>query len=226
MSEDRINVLIVDDEPAVCDWLREELVERSYDCSEALDGVSALHRLSEKNFQVVLLDIKLPGMSGIDLLREIRLHHSSTSAIMLTAVDEVDTAVKAMKLGAADYIVKPFDLDRVLASVDYALATELEASLTEKRSGEMDAIAFGVEQRRELVDGHWKFVTQAAAEIARGLGIEEEEIRGWVANRDRLDLERKRSLRASIEKLRKSPLAQLFMGASDWEFIPLEESRN
>ncbi len=226
MSDDRINVLIVDDERAVCDLLREELAEHSCACAKALDGVSALQSLAEQDFQIVLLDIKLPGISGMELLREIRLHYSSTIAIMLTAVNDVDTAVKAMKLGAADYIIKPFDLDRVLTSIDYALATVLETSLTAKHASEMDAIAFGVEQRRELLDGHWKFVTQATAEIARGLGIDEGEIQGWVANRDRLDSERKRSLKASIEKLRRSPLAQTFLGASDLYLFRPEELRN
>lgn len=84
----------------VCDLLREELSERGYLCTTVLRGDEALAKLAEQHFQVVLLDIRLPGMSGMEVLREIWLNHGNTATIMITAVNDVDTAVAAMKLGA------------------------------------------------------------------------------------------------------------------------------
>ncbi len=121
MVSKKPNVLIVDDEQVVCDLLHDELSERGYLCTTVLSGDDALGKLAKQDFDVVLLDIRLPGMSGMEVLREIWLNHGNTATIMITAVNDVDTAVEAMKLGASDYIVKPFDLDRVNTSIRAAL---------------------------------------------------------------------------------------------------------
>ena len=117
MGDKKARVLIVDDEQVVCDLLHDDLSDRGYLCATALNGDEALKNLAKQDFDVVLLDIRLPGMSGMEVLREIWLNHSKTATIMITAVNDVDTAVEAMKLGASDYIVKPFELDRVDASI-------------------------------------------------------------------------------------------------------------
>jgi len=122
MANEKVSVLIVDDEPMVCDLLDEVLSGQGYLCAKVPSGRRAVVELENKEYDVVLLDIRLPGMSGIDVLREIWLNHPETAAIMITVVDDVSTTIEAMKWGASDYIVKPFDIDRVIASVGTALA--------------------------------------------------------------------------------------------------------
>jgi len=208
----RIKALIVDDDPAICNLLHQELSDHACACTEARDGITALNRLAAQRFNVVLLDIRLPGMSGVEVLKEIRSRYAGTATIMITGVNDVDTAVKAIKLGASDYIVKPFDLDRLVASVEIAIVTALENSLASKYAHEIDKIAFGIEQRLELDDGHFKFVTRATEDMARRLGIPEQEILKWLENRLRLDLEKKKQIASALEKLKGSPLAQGLFG--------------
>jgi len=178
VSDKKTSVLIVDDEQVVCDLLYEELSDRGYQCAFVLTGDEALSKLAKQDFDVVLLDIRLPGMSGMEVLREIWLNHSDTATIMITGVNDVDTAVEAMKLGASDYIVKPFQLDRVDDSIRVALETKKSA---EKPSTEMDAIAHGVEVKLDPFSAYAKVITQRTAEIARQLDVDEEEIQRWTA---------------------------------------------
>lgn len=117
-------MLIVDDEQSVCHLLCSELDEHGYVCTPAKSGNDALNILAAQDFDVALLDIRMPGISGMDLLKKMRLNHSHVAAIMLTAVNDVSTAVEAMKLGAMDYIVKPFDLDKVVATIRATLQTK------------------------------------------------------------------------------------------------------
>jgi len=181
--------LIVDDEQVVCDLLSYELSDRGYLCSTALDGKTALAKLATEEFDVVLLDIRLPGMSGMEVLREILLTYRNTAIIMVTAVNDVNTAVEAMKMGASDYIVKPFDIDAVDSSVRAALETRRPAG---KSVSEMDAIASGVEVLLDPFLGYSKTVTQRTVDIARQLGINEEEIQRWADEKASLDSTRTR----------------------------------
>ncbi|MBI2328119.1 MAG: response regulator [Chloroflexi bacterium] len=182
-------VLIVDDEPVVCDLLNDELSERGYRCTTVLSGTDALSQLAAQEFDAVLLDIRLPGMSGMEVLREIWLNHPATATIMITAVNDVNTAVEAMKLGASDYIVKPFDLDRVTRSLRTALENRLAAS---KPSSRMDAIALGVEAKLDPLSNYSKLITERAIDVARQLGIAAKEIEQWAATKAKLDDERRR----------------------------------
>jgi DNA-binding NtrC family response regulator len=188
-------ILIVDDEEVVCDLLREELSERGYLCTAVLSGNDALSKLAKEDFEVVLLDIRMPGMSGMDVLRETWLNHSHTAVIMITAVNDVDTAVQAIQLGASDYIVKPFDLGRIDASIRAALESK---PATDKSSAEMDAIARGVEAKVD--PGYLKLVTQKTIDIARKLGIADKEIQKWAAAKAQLDSEREGTIKSSLEK--------------------------
>ncbi len=191
MPNKKSRVLIVDDEPVVCDLLHEELSERGYLCTAVLSGKDALAKLATQNFEVVLLDIRLPGMSGMEVLREIWLNYPDTATIMITAVNDVDTAVLAMKWGATDYIVKPFDLERIDASV----RTALETKPTAPKPSEMDAIARGVEAKLDPFAAFSKVVTERTVEIARQLGVAEKEIQKWVAIKAKLDSERDRAIK-------------------------------
>ena len=211
MVNKKPKILIVDDEQVVCDVLSDELSERGYLCTAALRGNEALTKLAEQEFEVVLIDIRLPGMSGMEVLREVWLNHPNTATIMVTAVNDVATAVEAMKLGASDYIVKPFDLDRVDTSICTALETR---QATDKSIAEMDAIARGAEARLDSIFGYSKMVTQETVDIARRLGIAEEEIQRWEAIRAKNDAKRNTAIKSSLGKLERSPLAQSMMGVA------------
>lgn len=226
------NVLIVDDEPVLCKILSRELSKRGYLCSTALNGHSALTELGAQEFDVILLDIKLPDLSGMEVLSNIRSTHSNTVAIMMTAVSSADTVVEAMKLGAADYIVKPFSLDRVCTSIRRILVAEKQSkgksdcqttphpgSETEDRSvamGEfyrqMDAIARGVEARQDLIFSHSKIVVEETIDIARKLGIPDKVIKSWTKVRLRLNSERERAVKNALDKLELNALAQQTLG--------------
>ncbi len=190
MANKEPSILIVDDEQIICDYLYEEMTERGYLCSIALDGDAALAKLAAENFDVVLLDIRLPGMSGMEVLRKTILDHRNTATIMVTAVNDVETAVEAMKLGASDYIVKPFDMDTVDTSIRTALET---VRVARKRLSEMDAIASGVEVLLDPFLGYSKMVTQRTVDIANRLGINDEEIKRWAAEKVSLDSKKTRA---------------------------------
>ena len=209
MVDKKPSVLIVDDEQVVCDVLYDELSERSYQCTTVLNGSDALEKMAAQDFDLVLLDIRLPGMSGMEVLRELWLNYHNTAVIMITAVSDVDTAVEAMKLGASDYVVKPLDLDRLHTSVRIALGTK---PATDKSSAEMDAIARGVEAKLDPLSSYSKTVTQRTIDIARHFDIPEEEIQKWAAAKARLDSEKNRQFKSSLNKFKRSPLAQSVMG--------------
>ena len=183
------SILVVDDEQVVCDVLCDYLDTQGYKCTAVLSGSEAQDKLAEQNFDVVLLDIRLPGMSGMDVLHEIWSQHSSTKVIMITAVNNVSTAVEAMKLGASDYIVKPFDLEKINASISTALSSK---KIAKKPAPKMDSIALGVEMGLDPFSEHSKIVIQKTIEIAQMLGIAESEIQRWKAAKERLDSKKKR----------------------------------
>jgi DNA-binding NtrC family response regulator len=205
MTPKNPKVLIVDDEQVVCNLLREELSERGYLCTAVLSGNDALVKLAKEDFDVVLLDIRMPGMPGMDVLRETWLNHSHTAVIMITAVNDADTAVQAMKLGASDYIVKPFDLGRIDTSIRAALKSK---PATDKSSAAMDAIARGVEAKLDPVSSYSKMVTQGTIDITRKLGISDKETQKWAAAKAQLDSKREGTIKSSLEKPESVTIAQ------------------
>lgn len=116
------NILIVDDEQSVVFLLKEELREtEKYDVATAYDGAEAINILQTKPFDVVLLDVRMPRVSGIEVLKYIREEHPTTIVIMLTNFTDVKTAIETMKLGAYDFVSKPYVRDELLATIDRAL---------------------------------------------------------------------------------------------------------
>ncbi len=197
MDSKKSRVLIVDDEQVVCDLLCDELSERGYLCTAVLSGDDALTKLAKEDFGVVLLDIRLPGMSGMEVLREIWLNYRNMAVIMITAVNDVDTAVLSMKWGASDYIVKPFDLVRI----DTSIRTALETKQAAKESfTEMDAIARGVEAKLDPFAAFSKVVTERTVKIARQLDLPEEEIQRWAAEKAEFVSKKNRIRKTSLDK--------------------------
>jgi len=108
-----MSIMVVDDEKVVRDSLTQWLKEDSYDVSAAADAKEALLLLKQRPWELALVDIKMPGMDGLELQHRIRDASPSTTVIIMTAFASVDTAVQALKDGAYDYITKPFDPDHL-----------------------------------------------------------------------------------------------------------------
>ena len=119
----RCVILVVDDEPAIRELLR-RILENDYDVLDEPDGPAALKLLRSRQVDLILLDLLLPGMSGVDVLSRLRVTHPKTPVILVTGAATVPTAVTAMKLGALDCLVKPFANKELLARVRDALARQ------------------------------------------------------------------------------------------------------
>jgi DNA-binding NtrC family response regulator len=109
-----LQLLVVDDEPAIRQVVSSQLRKAGYTVDQASDGETAMERLSRGDVDIVLCDIKLPGLSGIDLLRQARAANVDTAFIMMTAFASVDTAIEAIKAGASDYMIKPLNNEELL----------------------------------------------------------------------------------------------------------------
>lgn len=114
-------VLVVDDEDTVRDIIARKLQSEGYDCVVATSGKQAVETAARQHFDLVLTDVKMPGMSGIEVLSQIATEHPDTGVVMITAVSDTQTAVEAMRLGAYDYVTKPFDLQALSMRVEKAL---------------------------------------------------------------------------------------------------------
>jgi len=109
-----LQLLIVDDEPAIRQVVASHLRKAGYSVEQASDGETGMERLSRGDIDIALCDIKLPGLSGIELLRQARAANIDTAFIMMTAFASVDTAIEAIKAGAADYMIKPLNNEELL----------------------------------------------------------------------------------------------------------------
>jgi DNA-binding NtrC family response regulator len=134
-------ILLVDDEEIV---LRscQRILGKEYEVAVARDGVEALTRINEGDFDVVVLDIKMPKMDGIEVLRRVKEARPDIGVIMVTGVHEISTAVKAMKLGAQDYLPKPFEPDELALAVARAFDRRTALHGGREPEGEGDAYHF------------------------------------------------------------------------------------
>ena len=114
-----IKVLIVDDEKPICDLIDMNLTAAGYHCRAVQDGVSALKMIEGESFDLILLDVMLPGVDGYDIMEYIR--PLEVPVIFITAKHEVRDRVKGLRLGADDYLVKPFDMVELTARVEAVL---------------------------------------------------------------------------------------------------------
>jgi len=116
-------VLLVDDEVPFVEAMERRLAKRGLDVKTAFSGEEALQRLKElKNIDVIILDVKMPGMDGLETLKHIKKSHSIVEVIMLTGHATVETAIDGMKLGAYDYLMKPSDMDVLMEKLTAAKA--------------------------------------------------------------------------------------------------------
>lgn len=115
-------ILVVDDDPFTLELLTESLLEQGFNPVAAQDSQRALEVLGRGEFQVALVDLSLPGIEGMDLVREIGATAPEAAIIIMTGYPTFDSAIQALRQGACDYIVKPFKVQEVAAAVEKALA--------------------------------------------------------------------------------------------------------
>src|SRR5262245_45918684 len=149
----RAVVLVVDDDPGLRESCR-LILEEQFDVIDAPDGAQALEILRGTQVDVVLLDVRLPGMDGLEVLEHVKAIDEQTEVILVTAVKTVKTAVTAMKLGAFDYLTKPFEEEEVVQVVGRALERRalqrevvfLRSELASREEGEI--VGQSVEMRK------------------------------------------------------------------------------
>jgi DNA-binding NtrC family response regulator len=118
----RASILVVEDDQAMRDMLREALEDDGYAVEAVGGGRAGVERVRKGGIDLVISDVKMPDLDGLDMLREIKAISPSPHVITITAFGSIDTAIRAVKLGAFDYITKPFEIDQLILSVEKALA--------------------------------------------------------------------------------------------------------
>jgi DNA-binding NtrC family response regulator len=130
----RATILIVDDDPAMCEFLKEELEREGFAVDTATGGQAGVERVRRGGIDLVVSDVKMPDLDGLDLLREVREVDPSPYVITITGFGSIDTAIRAVKLGAYDYVTKPFETDQLLLTIEKALSErELRSEVTRLR---------------------------------------------------------------------------------------------
>jgi DNA-binding response OmpR family regulator len=116
-------VLVVDDEPDAVELLREFLAAKGYEVTTASDGEEALLKVKQDRPHLILLDVRMPRMNGMEVLKRVREIDREVGVIMVTAVNEEETGRQALRMGAFDYITKPLDLKYLERTLWYKIAT-------------------------------------------------------------------------------------------------------
>jgi putative nucleotidyltransferase with HDIG domain len=187
MMNSEQKILIVDDEATIRSLLRQKLTRRGFHCEEASSSLNALEKLNTYTADLIMLDMKMPGMSGMDLLAKLKSSYPETAVIMATAVSEANLAIQCMRLGADDYITKPFNLDEVIMNVERTLEKRMlehqikefqehlqqkvEAQTVEIRKlflGSIEALVYALEAKDKYTAGH----SRRVHEIAMAIGLE------------------------------------------------------
>jgi response regulator RpfG family c-di-GMP phosphodiesterase len=204
-EEADIQILVVEDEEALGEILCSLLEERGYQATHASNGIQALARLKTAGaqWQLVLSDIVMPEMNGIQFLQQARLLYPDLPVIMLSALHDIRIAMEAMRGGAYDYVVKPFEKDQLYLAVDRALERQrllaenkryqlhleelvrlrteaLEKTLRElERSYDftLEALGSALDLKDSETEGHSRRVTAYTLEIARMMGLDSQALK-------------------------------------------------
>jgi len=205
VSSDRpsaVRILAVDDESSACKLLCLILGPPAFHCTTACNGEEALTTLHRERFDAVISDLKMPGLSGMELLTQVRRRYPYMAFLVTTGVDDVDVGVHAMRCGADDYLVKPLRESAVLASLESALhkrqleqqvenyrrhleemvaerTVQLQAALRQiERNYEdtLQALGVAIDLRDHETAGHSKRVCRYSLEIARAMGWSDKQL--------------------------------------------------
>ncbi|MBM4339137.1 MAG: response regulator [Deltaproteobacteria bacterium] len=195
-------ILVVDDEEVICNILVRRLGREGYSCTTANNGKEALNHFYKSKYSLIISDMKMPEMTGIELLQKVKAIDPKMKMIMMTAYPEIDLAVNAMRLGAYDFIIKPADLDLIVMSVKKALESkrleeEIEAyhnrleEMVEERTAKLQqayrflkkshldsvkVLAEAIDAKDPYTRGHSDRVKRMSLAIARQMGFSEEKL--------------------------------------------------
>ena len=191
LGESKQSVLIVDDEELMRRSIRIKLTREGYDCHEAASAAEALDYLKGAPVNLVLLDIKMPGKYGSELLPQIRREYPNTAVVMVSAVADTQTIVDCMKNGAHDYLPKPFEFDELLLAVGNALVksrvecelqthmSTLEHTVDERDRqirkltlGSFESLVMALDAKDKYTAGHSRRVAQYAEAIGKEMGLD------------------------------------------------------
>jgi putative nucleotidyltransferase with HDIG domain len=201
-SNAKARILVVDDEPEIREVLC-ELLGYDYECASAGSAEEALQTLREGDFNLIISDIMMGGMSGLEMIPHVQAASPETVVLMISGVQTIESAIKALRAGAFDYIMKPFDLRQVEAAVRRALENyELRASkrryenhleeLVEQRTAELDralesvedayrstlkALAQALETRDAETHGHSERVVTFSLRLGREIGLDKQQMK-------------------------------------------------
>lgn len=189
------NILIVDDEAHICELMRRWLTAEGFVCSTAHDGETALELLREGQYDLLISDIMMPRMSGMDLLMVMKPLYPDIAVIMVTAVDDRKTAIMALEIGAYGYVTKPFERNEIIISVINALERRRLTLLSRNYERELEATVIQrtqeVREREEEIifrllsatgcrddetGAHVRRIGLYSAEMARALGWKPEQV--------------------------------------------------
>ena len=170
-----LDILIVEDEPYQREMLRDFLTKEGQQVTEAENGEKALRLLSEGSFDLVLLDFRMPGMNGLEVLQEVKRINPEIDAVIITAYGTIETAVSAMKAGARDYITKPVDLDELSILIgriaDHRRLVKENQILRQEIRGKgvtSDAIRYKSQKMAELINLAGRIASSQATVLIQG----------------------------------------------------------
>jgi response regulator RpfG family c-di-GMP phosphodiesterase len=188
--------LVVDDEPRLRQVLVRLMEADGFTCAEAGTGVEALAQLAREEFPLVVSDLRMPQMDGFELLQQVRARHPDTAVVMITAVADVDVAVRCLAIGAMDYLTKPFHLEEVRARVrqamekrrlllenrDYQQRLEEKVRAQARRLEDLffasiQSLAQALEVKDAYTRGHSSRVSQYSVVIAHAMGLDDDTVR-------------------------------------------------
>jgi putative two-component system response regulator len=196
MNKNKAQILVVDDEVHVQEILKSTLEDAGYECVALSDAESALTVLASQNFDIALLDSRIAGTQGTELLQDIKKGYPEVVVLLITAIDNASTAIENIRFGAYDYIVKPFNLDQALISVNRALdKRRLENAnrdyqkylqrIAEESSAETRRLFYSMTQvfvhlldlKTPFNEGHSRRVAEKSRYVARELRMTDEGVR-------------------------------------------------
>jgi DNA-binding response OmpR family regulator len=114
----KLNILLLEDDPKLANEIRQYFVAKNNTCDVAYDGQEVFKLIPQRNYDIMILDINVPSVSGLEVCRRVRLEDKSTPILMLTAFGDVNDKVEALNIGADDYLVKPFHFDELTARIN------------------------------------------------------------------------------------------------------------
>jgi DNA-binding response OmpR family regulator len=158
-----MRILIVEDEVRIADFLQRGLRAEGHFCVVANDGEAGLALAMEGDFDLLLLDLMLPGVHGHDICQQLRMSKINTPLIILSAMDSLDDVIAGLRMGADDYITKPFSFEELLARIETVMRRSSQVA-KEEESLAVGSLAFDRQSLRFSVDG--KDIKMTAKELA------------------------------------------------------------